>query len=83
MVPLVHGVDETYENPAVVTPEQRWKYYGSDHHVRQYGKRDFLRRLGMVGFDVEQFGIEHFGQETFRRAAIAQDSILYIGRRPA
>ena len=45
MVPLVHGVEETEEDPAVNTPELQWKYYGMADHVRQYGRRDFVARL--------------------------------------
>jgi SAM-dependent methyltransferase len=81
MVPLVHGVDETHEDAALATPALRWKYYGSDDHVRQYGKRDFIDRLAAAGFTVEQLGIDFFGSEAFRRAGIAADSILYVARK--
>jgi hypothetical protein len=47
-------------------------------HVRQYGKRDFLARLKSAGFRVEQLGVEHFGAEVFRRAGIAENSVLYV-----
>jgi predicted SAM-dependent methyltransferase len=81
MVPLVHGVDETFEDPAIVTAEQRWRHYGSDDHVRQYGKRDFIDRLMAAGFAVEQLDRDHFGAETFRRAGIAPDSVLYLAHK--
>jgi SAM-dependent methyltransferase len=81
MVPLVHGVDETCEDPAVATPEQRWRHYGSDDHVRQYGKRDFIDRLTAAGFAVEQLGRDHFGDDTFQRAGVAHDSVLYVARK--
>ena len=80
MVPLVHGVDETNEDPAIDTPALRWKYFGSDDHVRQYGRRDFADRLAAAGFAVERLGIGFFGEDTFRRAGIAADSVLYIIR---
>jgi SAM-dependent methyltransferase len=81
MVPLVHGVDGTHEDAAVDTPALRWKYFGSDDHVRQYGKRDFVDRLTAAGFAVEQLGIGFFGAEAFRRAGIAADSVLYVVRK--
>jgi SAM-dependent methyltransferase len=81
MVPLVHGVDETNEDAAIDTPEQRWKYFGSDDHVRQYGKRDFADRLAAAGFDLDRLGISFFGTEAFRRAGIAADSVLYVVRK--
>ncbi len=83
MVPLVRGVDDTQEDPAVNTPELQWKYYGMADHVRQYGKRDFAARLAAAGFAVEQLGIDHFGAETFARAGIDPLSVLYVVRKPA
>lgn len=80
LVPLVVGLDETHEDPSMDTPELRWKYFGMGDHVRQYGKRDFIERLEAAGLKVEQLGIEHFGAETFRRAAIAENSVLYVVR---
>lgn len=81
MVPLVHGVDETNEDPAIDTPALRWKYFGSDDHVRQYGRRDFADRLAAAGFAVERLGIDFFGADAFRRAGIAADSVLYVVRK--
>jgi SAM-dependent methyltransferase len=81
MVPLVHGIDETNEDPAIDTPALRWKYFGSDEHVRQYGRRDFADRLAAAGFEVERLDIGFFGAETFRRAGIAADSVLYVVRK--
>jgi SAM-dependent methyltransferase len=81
MVPLVHGVEETNEDPAIDTPALRWKYFGSDDHVRQYGRRDFADRLAAAGFTVERYGVAYFGQEAFRRAGIAPDSVLYVVRK--
>jgi SAM-dependent methyltransferase len=80
LVPLVVGLNETHEDPSMNTPELRWKYFGMGDHVRQYGKRDFVERLEAAGLNVEQLGIEHFGAETFRRAAIADNSVLYVVR---
>jgi len=81
MVPIVRGVDETHEDPEIKSPEFRWKYYGLDDHVRQYGKRDFVDRLTAVGFRVDQLGIDHFGKDAFRRADLAEDSVLYVVRK--
>jgi SAM-dependent methyltransferase len=83
LVPLVSNVDETHEDPAIDTPELRWKYYGLDDHVRQYGKRDFVNRLTGAGFKVDQLGIDHFGAAAFRQAGITEKSVLYVVRRSA
>jgi SAM-dependent methyltransferase len=83
MVPLVHGVDETNEDPTIITPQARWKHFGSDDHVRQYGKRDFVARLLAAGLSVEQLSAADFGDDAFRRAGIAPDSVLYVARKSA
>ena len=83
LVPLITGVDDTHEDPAINTPELRWKYFGLDDHVRQYGRRDFVNRLTDAGFKVDQLGIEHFGATAFREAGIADKSVLYVVRRSA
>jgi SAM-dependent methyltransferase len=80
LVPLVVGLDETHEDPSITSEALRWKYFGMGDHVRQYGKRDFIARLQAAGLNVEPLGIEHFGAQTFRRAGIAQNSVLYIVR---
>lgn len=80
LVPLVVGLDETHEDPSLNTQALRWKYFGMGDHVRQYGKRDFIERLEAAGLNVEQLGIEHFGAEAFRRAGIAENSVLYVVR---
>jgi SAM-dependent methyltransferase len=78
MVPLIIGVDETREDAALNTPEQRWKHYCQDDHLRLYGRRDFIARLEAAGLRVSQLGIEHFGAEAFRRAGVHSNSILYV-----
>jgi SAM-dependent methyltransferase len=80
LVPLIVGVDETHEDPSIDTEELRWKYFGMGDHVRQYGKRDFVDRLEASGLKVDQLGIDYFGAETFHRAGIAENSILYVVR---
>jgi methyltransferase family protein len=81
LVPLVAGLDETQEDPAIETVADRWRLYGSGDHIRQYGKRDFLDRLAAAGFAVEQVGMDFFGREAFRRAGIAENSVLYVVRK--
>ena len=41
----------TYEDPAVVTPEDRKKHFGEEQHYRIYGN-DFVDRLTDSGFSV-------------------------------
>ncbi len=80
LVPLVIGLNETHEDARIDTEALRWKYFGMGDHIRQYGKRDFITRLEDAGFKVDQLGIAHFGAEAFRRAGIAENSVLYVAR---
>jgi SAM-dependent methyltransferase len=80
LVPLVVGVDDTHEDPRITAIPDRWKHFGAGDHVRQYGKRDFIDRLTGAGFAVEQLGIDYFGREAFRRAGVAENSVLYVVR---
>ena len=81
LVPLFPDIDETNEDPAITTVEERWKYFGGGDHVRQYGKRDFVGRLAAAGFTVDQLGIDYFGKDAFRQAGIAENSVLYVVRK--
>lgn len=81
MVPIITGLEDTHEDPSITTPEQRWKYFGQDDHVRQYsreGKNGFVPRLKHAGFTVYLHGVEHFGIEKFKKHGIAENSVLYV-----
>lgn len=54
MVPIEEGLDETYENPAITTPEDRLVHFGQEDHVRFFG-RDFRDRVRAAGFTLEEW----------------------------
>jgi SAM-dependent methyltransferase len=78
MVPVFLSLEETFESPDLVTPEQRWKYYGQNDHVRAYSKKGFVDRLVDAKFKVEQLGIDHFGAASFEKHGIHPRSVLYV-----
>jgi len=49
LVPIM--ADETFEDPAIVSPSDRRKIFGQEDHVRCYGP-DFVHRLEGSGFTV-------------------------------
>ena len=53
MVPIEEGLDETYENPAIVTDAERLIHFGQEDHVRLYG-RDLRDRLRGAGFSLRE-----------------------------
>lgn len=83
MVPLVEGIEQTLENPLIVSEADRWKWYGQNDHVRQYAKGDFVRRIEAAGFAVSQLGQDHFGKATFMLNGIHPRSVLYVARKVA
>lgn len=54
LVPITLG--KTFEDPSIVTPEERLKAFGQDDHVRRYGF-DYIDRLKDAGFKVEIFKV--------------------------
>lgn len=66
-VPLDTKREQTYEDWAITTPEEREQAFGQWDHVRVYG-RDFEDKLRDVGFSVrvESSGREFGGDERFR-----------------
>lgn len=50
-VPISYLVEETIEDPTIISPEGRKEAFGQEDHVRIYGK-DYLLRLEKAGFTV-------------------------------
>jgi SAM-dependent methyltransferase len=53
MQPVDFGQAETYEDPSIVTPEERLRAFNQHNHVRVYG-RDVRDRLAGAGFEVTE-----------------------------
>ena len=78
MVPLFWDVKETVEDIKHDTNELRLKHYGQDDHVRLFSRQDFLNRLNVAGFKVEQLLPTEFDQKKIKQNAISDNSILYV-----
>lgn len=50
LVPITS--EKTFEDPSIVVPSERIKYFGKEDHVRNYGL-DYVDRLREAGFSVE------------------------------
>ncbi|MEE9571915.1 MAG: class I SAM-dependent methyltransferase [Candidatus Neomarinimicrobiota bacterium] len=50
LVPIT--VEKTFEDPSIIDPVERLKYFGQENHVRRYGI-DYIDRLREAGFIVE------------------------------
>jgi predicted SAM-dependent methyltransferase len=78
MVPILLNLENDYENFNLKTPEERWKHFGQDDHVRLYSKNGFVSKLKKAGFKVEQLGENYFGTSVFDKNGIHPRSVLYI-----
>lgn len=52
--PIIEGWATTYEDPAIVSEEDRLVHFGQEDHVRYYG-RDVRERITEAGFALEEF----------------------------
>jgi hypothetical protein len=81
LVPLFPDIHDTHEDEKIDTVHPRWKYFGGGDHVRQYGKQDLIERLAAARFKVDPLDMDFFGQDVFREAGIAGNSVLYVLRK--
>jgi hypothetical protein len=80
MAPIVRAILDTYENPAAVTPEDRWKHFGQDDHVRLFSKFGFVDTIRRGGLDVQQVPVsDMMAAEACETHGIAPGSVLYLG----
>jgi SAM-dependent methyltransferase len=83
-VPISLMLSRTYEDSAIVTPEERERAFGQGDHVRLYA-RDYKARLEQVGFWVEEFkwteSPREFGGPE-NRFGLLRDETVYIARKP-
>jgi len=78
MVPVALNIQNTYEDPSIVTPVDRVLHFGQEDHVRIYSKIGFLKRVSAHGFVVKQYGWQFFGKKIYNKNAITLSSVLYV-----
>lgn len=82
MVPICNVLTETYENPAVKTPEDRWKHFGQDDHVRLFARAGFVKTLETAGFHTSQVPVTNLMNEARCEVhGISPRSVIYIGTK--
>jgi SAM-dependent methyltransferase len=65
-VPQKDNLEETFEDPTAVTPEERERLFGLPEHLRIYGN-DFTKLLESVGFKVTIVNVHNFTDELVRK----------------
>ncbi|MBF0344533.1 MAG: DegT/DnrJ/EryC1/StrS family aminotransferase [Nitrospirae bacterium] len=76
--PVLLDLVDTFEDPSITTDEGRRRHFGQPDHVRVYAKADYIGRLSEAGFSVKCIGVDHLGEDVFKRAAITTKSVLYV-----
>lgn len=80
-VPQDFTREKTYEDPSIITPEEREKHFWQYDHVRLFGL-DYPDWLRSVGFTVEEYNPQkYFNQQQFERYRLMKKEILYIARK--
>jgi SAM-dependent methyltransferase len=83
MVPLERGRAETFEDPRIVSPEEREQVFGHHDHVRIYGQ-DFKRRLESTGFAVRVHRYaKELGPEAVKRHSLPRKDDIYLCIKPS
>lgn len=78
MAPIIVGLTCTDEETFPAPPEERWRRFGQDDHVRLYAHDDYVQRICESGFNLQQLDQSYFGVQTFKRLGLKDSSILYI-----
>jgi SAM-dependent methyltransferase len=78
MLPVIEGWSTTYENKAVVTPEDRMRHYGQSDHVRYYGS-DVRDRIRAAGFKLDEFTAEGEDVLTY---GLARGEKVFVATKP-
>jgi hypothetical protein len=72
---------ETYEDPTIISPEEREMHFWQKDHVRLFGQ-DYPNWLERAGFEVETFDLtKHYDAPKIERFRLIKDEILYIFKK--
>ena len=74
--------DVTHEDPGVTDPQERYRLYGQDDHVRQY-RSDFIDRLCDAGFEVLVLAKQELlDPEMLERVSVACENEVVLVTKP-
>jgi SAM-dependent methyltransferase len=77
-VPIDMSREETLEDPSIITPEDRERFYWQHDHVRLFG-RDYKNKLANVGFQVKVDDyVKSFGSEKIKIYGLQDSEDIYL-----
>ena len=75
--PICRAIEKTDED-IEATEAERWRRFGQNDHVRLYSKGDFIKRLGVPGFNVLLKDKSYFGDDLYKENGLLDTSVLYV-----
>jgi len=80
--PVRHDLDKTFEDPNIVSPEERKNVFGQRDHVRIYG-RDYKNRLERAGFIVKLDNfVKELEEDEIKRYDLPKNEMIYFCAKP-
>ncbi len=89
MCPIAAGLETTFEDPSIASPDERLESYGQEDHARLYGA-DYAGRLRAAGFEVEV--VDYLGRLPASAVSLHKlrqhhrrftDDLIHVARVPA
>jgi hypothetical protein len=76
------SIDKTFEDPTIISPDERKKYFGHIDHVRRCGP-DYLLRMKKVGFETTRFDVVDIIKEKdiSNLMRIGSDQMIFFCRK--
>ncbi len=75
------NLQKTFQDDTIISPQERFKAYGQEDHVRMYGQ-DYPVRIASVGFEVEEnLFVKELPKENIAKYALPASEILYVARK--
>ena len=80
-VPQDHQREKTYEDPSIVSPEDREKHFWQKDHLRLFGK-DYPKWLEKAGFEVTSYPVkELYNEQDIEKYRLQKSEILYLANK--
>lgn len=80
--PVDPNLDETFENPNIISPEERERVFGQSDHVRIYGQ-DYKARLERAGFIVKLDNyVKELEDNIIKKYGLIKDEVIYFCIKP-
>jgi predicted SAM-dependent methyltransferase len=77
-VPIDLNLEQTFEDPSIVSPEDRERLFGQYDHVRLYG-RDYKNKLEQAGFQVKvDEYVRSLGTEIIKKYGLKETEDIYF-----